>query len=362
VAIPPLGEQGRAAAPSSAAGAGPGPEVFAPPARAATAGSLAAAVGVLAVQFVVPGGWGAAAWVPLVAGLLVGLPHGAVDHLVPGYRLGWRLRVLGLFALGYAALAAAAWLGFRAFPAGALGLFVLVSAWHFGSGETAFADLRAGRPVRRRVLAPVAVGVVVLVVPLARGTGTAAGRQVLDAVVPGASAALPPTLPAAVVAAGTAAGGVLAAVLLARGRRLEAAELAVLLAVALVVPPLAAFGTYFGFWHSLRHVARVVAEDPANAGDLGAGRWARPLGRFALAAALPTAAVLAVLGLLWAAADGWRGFVATDVPLLAALTLPHVLVVGWLDRAEGRALDAGQPGDAPPGSRRMGTWGMPSST
>jgi hypothetical protein len=96
----------------------------------------------------------------------------------------------------------------------------------------------------------------------------------------------------------------------------------------------------------------VVAEDPANAGDLAAGRLARPLGRFAAAAALPTLAVLVVLGLLWAAADGWRGFVATDVPLLAALTLPHVLVVGWLDRTEG----------AQAGSRRMGTWGMPSST
>jgi hypothetical protein len=63
-----------------------------------------------------------------------------------------------------------------------------------------------------------------------------------------------------------------------------------------------------------------------------------------------------VLGALWAAADGWLGFVATDVPLLAALTLPHVLVVGWLDRAEGQA------GTAPAGSRRIGTWGMPSST
>jgi Brp/Blh family beta-carotene 15,15'-monooxygenase len=335
----------------------PAPAALVPaPARAATAVSAGAALVVLAVQLAVPGGWGTAAWVPLVAGLLGGLPHGAVDHLVPGYRLGWRLPVLGLFAVGYAALAAGAWLGFRAVPAVALALFVLVSAWHFGSGETAFADLRAGVPVRRRVLPAAAVGGVVLLVPLARAAGTAAGRQVLDALVPGAAAALPAALPPAVVAAGTAAGGLLAAALLARGRRLEAAELVLLLAVALLVPPLAAFGLYFGFWHSLRHVARVVAEDPANAGDLAAGRVLRPLGRFARAAALPTAAVLVVLGVLWAAADGWRGFVATDVPLLAALTLPHVLVVGWLDRAQG-----GQA-RATAGSRRIGTCGMPSST
>jgi hypothetical protein len=59
------------------------------------------------------------------------------------------------------------------------------------------------------------------------------------------------------------------------------------------------------------------------------------LRRFAVRAALPTAAVLVVLSLLWSAAAEWHAFVATDLPLLAALTLPHVVVVvvGWLDAA-----------------------------
>jgi Brp/Blh family beta-carotene 15,15'-monooxygenase len=309
---------------------------------------------VLAVQVLVPGGWGGLAWIPLVAGLLAGLPHGAVDHLVPGYRLGWRLPALGLFALGYAALAALAWLGFHAFPAVALAVFVLVSAWHFGSGETAFADLRAGVPVRRRVLPAAVVGAVVLLLPLARGTGTAAGRQLLAALVPGADGRLPGVVPLVVLVVVVPAALGLAGLLLLHGRRLEAGELALLIAVALLVPPLAAFGVYFGCWHALRHTARVLAEDPANAGDLAAGRLARPLGRFARAAALPTAAVLAALAVLWSAAGGWRGLVVTDLPLLAALTLPHVLVVGWLDRVEGRP--------AQPASRRIGTCGMPSST
>ena len=102
--------------------------------------------------------------------------------------------------------------------------------------------------------------------------------------------------------------------------------------VVLVVPPLAAFGVWFGCWHAVRHVARVVAEDPGNRADLVAGRLGRPLRRFAGQAALPTVVVIVVLALLWSAAGGWRAFVATDVPVLAALTLPHVLVVGWLDR------------------------------
>ncbi len=57
----------------------PGPTSVADPSRrpAAVAAwlSRAAVVAVLAVQLAVPGGWGDVAWVPLVAGLLIGLPH-----------------------------------------------------------------------------------------------------------------------------------------------------------------------------------------------------------------------------------------------------------------------------------------------
>ena len=303
------------------------------PARTATRLSLAAALLVLAGELVVPGGWGGAAWVLLVAGLLIGLPHGAVDHLLPASRLGWRPVRVGLFALGYAALAAAAYGLFLAFPGPALGIFVAVSIWHFGSGETVFADLRAGRPLRPRVPAALTWGAVVLLLPFARGWGDP-GSEVAGlttALAPGWAAPAPQVADLVSVLVVAAAAGL--AVFLLRGRRwLEAGELGLLVALALVVPPLAAFGVYFGAWHALRHLARVLAEDPANTPDLAAGRLGRPLRRFGWTAAGPTAAVLLVLGLLWADAGTWRAFVVADVPLLAALTLPHVLVVTWQDR------------------------------
>ena len=319
---------GRRDAPASD-GLPPAP-VLTRPVRTATALSIAAAAAACLVELTVPGGWGDAAPVVLVAGLLLGLPHGAVDHLVPGFRLGWRVPVLAGFAAGYAVLATAGWLAFRAAPGAALLAFVAVSVWHFGSGETAFADLRAGRPVRRRVPAAVVVGTLVLLVPLVRGAEETAA--VVAAVVPGSDGRLPPELTAVVLGVVLPATAVLAVTLLGAGRWLDAAELGVLTALVLVVPPLAAFGVWFGCWHAGRHVARVVAEDPGNRADLVAGRLGRPLRRFAGQAALPTVAVLVVLALLWSTADGWRAFVATDVPVLAALTLPHVLVVGWLDR------------------------------
>jgi Brp/Blh family beta-carotene 15,15'-monooxygenase len=305
---------------------------FAAPARAATVVSITAVGLAVAVQLAVPGGWGRAAWIPLVAGLLLGLPHGAVDHLVPGYRFHWRLIRLGVFAAGYAAVAMLGYLLFHAAPGLALGIFVLLSAWHFGSGETAVNDLRAGRPVSRRPLAALTLGGIVLLLPLARGSAEAAG--IIQAVVPDSSGTVPAALTTTALVVVPLAALVLALAAAVRRRWLEAAEVAALLALALVVPPVAAFGIYFGCWHAVRHTARVVAEDPANRWDLTAGRLARPVRRFAVAAALPTTAVLVVLAVLGSAADGWRGFVATDLPLLAALTLPHALVVTWLDSAE----------------------------
>jgi Brp/Blh family beta-carotene 15,15'-monooxygenase len=306
---------------------------------------------VIGCEVLVPGGWGSASWVVLVAGLLLGLPHGAVDHLLPAWRLGWRAGRLALFAAGYALLAAAGYAVFRWAPEASLAVFVVVSAWHFGTGETAFADLRAGRPVRRWPAAAATVGAVVLLLPLARGLGDPAEdvAAVLQRLAPswnGMAAA------GVAVPALAAAGGLLVLLLLRRRRFLEAVELATLLLLGLVVPPLAAFGVYFGAWHSVRHLARVLAEDSASTRELAAGVIGRPLSRFALAAAAPTVVVLLVLGLLWSFAGGWRGLVGTHLPLLAALTVPHVLVVSWLD---GRPLDQA-------GSRRIGTCGMPSST
>ncbi|WP_170149223.1 Brp/Blh family beta-carotene 15,15'-dioxygenase [Geodermatophilus normandii] len=316
-------------------------------ARVATALSLAAVVAVVAVEPTV--GWGDLAWVPLVAGLLLGLPHGAVDHLVPARRLGRRPPGTALFALGYAVVAVLAWLAFRAAPGPALLVFVALSVWHFGTGETAFADLRAGRPVQRQATASLVLGGLVLLVPLARGADDAA--PVLAAVVPGAGT-LPAAVPVTVLAVVLPAAAALAAERLLSGRWLEAAEVAVLLVLVLVVPPLAAFGVWFGCWHAVRHVARVLAADPAGDADPAAGRLAAPLRRFALAAALPTAAVLAVLAWVWSAADGWRGFLAAGLPLLAALTLPHALVVAWLDRAEGDA----PAGRGPAAWQRVRPW------
>ncbi len=272
--------------------------------------------------------WG---WVVLVAGLLAGLPHGAVDHLLPALRLGRRAPRLVAVVVAYAATAAAAWALFRLWPGPALVGFVLLSVWHFGWGEVAFDDTRAGRPPRRDPLAVLATGGSALLLPVVGDP--AAVAPVIAVLVPGRSGELPGWLPVVVVGLVAAAVLVTVARHLRAGRRLAAAETLLLLALGLLAPPLVAFGVYFGGWHAVRHVALLLTEDPTSAVDLSMGRLPAPVGRFCLRAALPTVAALALLASLWSVADGWRGFVAANLALLAGLTVPHALMVSWWDRS-----------------------------
>ena len=320
------------------------------PLATATAVSLVATVLALAVEVLVPGGWGSAGEAVLVAGLLLGLPHGAVDHVLPEARLGRSLRRRAVVVGVYAALAVLTYVSFRAAPGPGLAVFVAVSVWHFGTGETAVADLRTGGPVRRRGVAALVLGSVVLLVPLARPSPEAAA--VVAAVLPGHPEGQP-LLPPGVVPVVVAAAVFLGAALLVRRRRLEALELCVLLGVALLLPPPVALGLFFGAWHSVRHVARVLTEDSASASP---GRPAAALLRFLRSAAAPTAVALGALLLLQQLVDSGEGLTAALVPVLAALTVPHALVVTWLDRVQGASRDQAA------GSRRIGTCGMPSSS
>lgn len=266
----------------------------------------------------------------LVTGLLVGVPHGAVDHLLPAYRARTGVSTSVRLLAGYVALAGLAWVLIWAFPGPGLVAFLAVSAWHFGSGEATFAQVRAGQTGRRAgtsLLGPVVVLLPVLSHP-------SAVRPYLRAFAPGWSWVVPTW----VAGAGTAllVAGALGLVVLRarRARWTEAVEAGLLVTLGLVATPAVSLGVYFGGWHSVRHIALLLAEDPANGADLGAGRLGPPLARFARQAAGPTCVVLGTLGALWtwSAHQDVHRFVATDLAVLAALTVPHAAAVWWLDR------------------------------
>ncbi len=304
-----------------------------------------AAIGSLLLLAVTAPDLASAIALPLaLVGAALGVPHGAVDHLVPWWwgaidphavaRRPATAR-LALFAGAYAAAAAVALAAFVLAPTPALAAFLVLSAVHFGRGEVVTS---AERSMRRVPTAsddwPVALahgGVVVGLLLWARPDDT-------DALLGGlsprlAEAALAARVPGLVL---VAAGVVVALTVLLRGRRhLEAAELALLAATFTLAPPLAAFGVYFGLWHSLRHTGRLLdlAGGAARAGRSHDERdpgWSVAGRTLARAAALPAAvALLAVLGLWWA--RDLAGLQA-EVGVLLALTFPHAAVVWGLDR------------------------------
>ena len=109
----------------------------------------------------------------------------------------------------------------------------------------------------------------------------------------------------------------------------EAVETVLLVVLMAVVPPVAAFGLYFGAWHALRHTARLLALPGPRGVPLPVGASVR---RYLIHALPPTAVVL--VALLALVAEGNESLLVSAVLVLLALTFPHMRTVAALDRSQ----------------------------
>lgn len=294
---------------------------------------VAALTVLLVVGLLAPGVAAAVALPVAVAGAVLGIPHGAVDHLLPWWWSGPRhppRLALAVVTAGYAVAAVAAAAALLLLPTPALTAALVLSAVHFGRGEVVAWAERAGRPVPGPTvdLLPCAAhGLAVVGLLLWRDPATT------DPWVRPLSSGL-----ADAALAGRTAGLLLVAVavttavtwLLARDRLRDAAELLLVAAVFAAVPPLAAFGAYFGLWHAVRHTGRLL-DLALDSG--GAGSWGAAARRLARAGALPSAVALAAVAVLWQLRD--LAGLQAQVSVLLALTFPHAAVVWALDRRRG---------------------------
>jgi Brp/Blh family beta-carotene 15,15'-monooxygenase len=310
---------------------------------------------VLGVSVSVPS-W--ARYVPLGASLLVfGLPHGAVDHLAPARAAGDppTLRWLAAVGVGYLVLGVAYAALWVVAPAASAAFFVGLTWVHWGQGDLYALDAFGGSHLGGRGLRAATIlvrGGLPMLVPLLRFPGRY--RDVIDAWVAlfGGSldAAWATTLEVrAALGIGFAAltvGTLFVGWLRSGGRewRRDAAETGLLWAFFLLVPPLFAIGVYFCVWHSLRHIARLAGVDPAarrafaDRGPVGAlfrtGRDAAPLTAVSIA-------MIAGVALAIGIDTEPQTLAALYLVFIAILTLPHVVVVVWMDQAEGVGLTRG---------------------
>jgi Brp/Blh family beta-carotene 15,15'-monooxygenase len=117
-------------------------------------------------------------------------------------------------------------------------------------------------------------------------------------------------------------------------RKRESLDIALLLALALIAPPLIAFAVYFGCWHAMRHTARLTltldSSQRAFASSDSKGAFTRAVipGLPALAGTFLIAAVLAVVDNQFNDDFFWMALV-----VVWALTVPHMAVTAKLDRS-----------------------------
>jgi Brp/Blh family beta-carotene 15,15'-monooxygenase len=300
---------------------------------------------------------GAVQYVPFVVSLvLFGLPHGALDHLVPARLAGVRptLRSIATVVALYLILGCAViglWFVAPAFAA--LG-FIALTWFHWGQGDLyALVTFTKSSYLNTRGLRALALAVrggLPMLVPLiawpelyrhvlgaAAGLFSTAGPLSGGQLSGGALSAGPHSLvgpelawlsaPGTRVAVAVGFGALVVSYLVLTHRRVkarsihsagalgiknnadslrawrvDAAETALLALFFVLVPPILAVGLYFCLWHAVRHILRL--------GALGHST----LRQFSRDAAPITAISLGMY-----------------LVLLSALTLPHVVIVSWMD-------------------------------
>lgn len=265
--------------------------------------------------------------------LAIGIPHGALDHLVTLPKSA--PRKMATFIAIYVAVALAAVWAIVQWNVYGFYIVVLMSALHFGIGDAAYLserDRSAGEaisPKYAQASYALAAGFVPVVIPLVNEKSSAALAAVNPALIDwdrGAGDSFYTIVVSLYFAA-------LILQLVAKRYR-DALDLSLLLALVVVAPPLVAFAVYFGAWHAMRHTARLTlnlesAQRAYHANNVASALRAAVLpGIPALLGTLVVAAGLLIFG-----DDNFSdGFLWYLLVVIWALTVPHMAVTARLDR------------------------------
>jgi Brp/Blh family beta-carotene 15,15'-monooxygenase len=266
-----------------------------------------------------------------ITALAIGIPHGALDHLVTLPKN--EPKKMAIFVTVYVAVAVLAVIGILRFNVIGFCLVLLMSAVHFGIGDAAFIneiDKRSAsqKPLNRLLYIP-AAGFTPVFIPLVNSASTDALAKVNPDLInwhQGFDSEILFSVCAFSILAIFA--------LLVTKRFREALDLALLLSLALLTPPLIAFAVYFGCWHAMRHTARLTLSLPKSQKELDAGELKKSFlsavipGLPALMGTFVVAAVLAISGKDFTDEFFWMALV-----VVWALTVPHMAVTAKLDRA-----------------------------
>jgi Brp/Blh family beta-carotene 15,15'-monooxygenase len=265
-----------------------------------------------------------------ITALAIGIPHGALDHLVTLPKS--RPLVMAGFIAVYVLIAIVAVIAILEFNVVGFIFVLVMSAVHFGIGDAAFiSELDRRQPVAVRLpraIYALSSGSIPVLIPLVNSASTDALAQVNPSLIDWHQGYDQEILTVVITIA-----CISIARLIVRKRIREAVDIGLLLALALLTPPLIAFALYFGCWHAMRHTARLTLslESSQRAYESGNIRSAFLKavipGIPALVGTFFIAAILAIGGQEFSDDFFWMALV-----VVWALTVPHMAVTAKLDR------------------------------
>lgn len=265
------------------------------------------------------------------AALAIGIPHGALDHLVTLPRS--KATTMALFIAIYVLVAVIAVIAILEFNVIGFIFVLLMSATHFGIGDAAFIneiDRRSGQNIKLpRTIYALCAGTIPVFIPLVNSASTDALAQVNPTLIDWHQG-----FDQEILSGVTALGIAGIFFLLLRKRRREALDISLLLILALTAPPLIAFAVYFGCWHAMRHTARLTLSLDSSQAAYEDGNLKKAFltavipGTPALVGTFVIAAIMAAIGTEFTDDFFWMALV-----VVWALTVPHMAVTAKLDRA-----------------------------
>ena len=266
-----------------------------------------------------------------VTALALGIPHGALDHLVTLPKS--KPLVMALFIFIYVLVAVVAVIAILKFNVLGFIFVLLMSATHFGIGDTAFInemDRRGGRKkALPRTIYAVAAGATPVLIPLVNSASTDALAQVNPALIDWHQG-----FDQEILYGVTGFALIAIVTLFLSHRKRESLDIALLLALALIAPPLIAFAVYFGCWHAMRHTARLTLNLESSQRAFASGDSKKAFTRAvipgvpALVGTFLIAGVLALLDNQFNDDFFWMALV-----VVWALTVPHMAVTAKLDKS-----------------------------
>jgi len=267
-----------------------------------------------------------------VIALLIGIPHGAIDHLITIPRES-HVRFIS-FIIFYVLLAIAAGFAIATWNQIGFQLILVISALHFGFGDGAFkSEWNESRGIAKDSFPKLCTyalpaGFLPVILPLTDPRALAALNRINPEIADW-SGSLNQSLRNLTLV--LALVGFLFLLLIKNFQ--SSIDLLLLITLSLLTPPLIAFAVYFGCWHAVRHTARLVPKLPKAISFAHSGNSFKAF----LSAVIP--GLYAVIGSIFIAFGLMvfrpeyfdTGLLWTVLVIIWALTIPHMLTTAKFD-------------------------------